>query len=79
MKTFIAFNEDLNSRRQALAQRQRENAAAFRQRADERVNAQKEKNADNVERSSAAHARRKEHEQLKKELRQELQNQRNKE
>lgn len=79
MKTFIAFNEDLNSRRQALAQRQRENAAAFRQRADERVNVQKERNAENAERSAAAHARRKEHEQLKKELRQELQNQRNKE
>ena len=62
MKTFQQFNEDLEARRQQLAQRQRDNVAAFKERSKATVNAQKERVAAQKER-----------EQLKKEIKQELQ------
>ena len=62
MKTFCQFNEDLQARRQQLAQRQRDNAAAFRKRTADTVNAQRERVAAQKER-----------EQLKKEIKKELQ------
>ena len=62
MKTFCQFNEDLEARRQQLAQRQRDNAAAFRERTADTVNAQRERVAAQKER-----------EQLKKEIKKELQ------
>ena len=62
MKTFCQFNEDLQARRKQLAQRQRDNAAAFRERTANTVNAQRERVAAQKER-----------EQLKKEIKKELQ------
>tara|TARA_R110000868_G_scaffold94906_1_gene261364 strand:- start:2750 stop:2953 length:204 start_codon:yes stop_codon:yes gene_type:complete len=61
MKSFQQFNEDLEARRQQLAQRQRDNATSFKERSLANVNAHKEKIA-------AKHDR----ENLKKELKQEL-------
>ena len=62
MKTFQQFNEDLEARRQQLAQRQREHLAAFKEKSAASVNVQKKRIAANQER-----------EQLKKEIKQELQ------
>jgi hypothetical protein len=62
MKTFQQFNEDLEARRQQLAQRQKDNATAFKERSLASANAHKERVAANQER-----------EQLKKEIKQELQ------
>jgi len=62
MKSFQQFNEDLEARRQQLAQRQKEHLAAFKEKSAASVNAQKERVAANQER-----------EQLKKEIKQELQ------
>ena len=62
MKTFQQFNEDLEARRQQLAQRQRDNATAFKEKSLATVNAQKKKVAANKDR-----------EQLKKEIKRELQ------
>jgi len=62
MKTFQQFIEDLEARRQQLAQRQRDNVAAFKERSTASANAQKE-------RQVAAQER----EQLKKEIKRELQ------
>jgi len=62
MKSFQQFNEDLEVRRQQLAQRQKEHLAAFKEKSAASVNAQKERVAANQER-----------EQLKKEIKQELQ------
>lgn len=62
MKSFQQFNEDLEARRQQLAQRQRDNAAAFKEKSLAAATAHKEKIAANQER-----------EKLKKEIKQELQ------
>ena len=66
MKTFQQFNEDLEARRQQLAQRQREHLAAFKEKSAASVNVQKKRIAANQER-----------EQLKKEIKQELQTEKN--
>jgi hypothetical protein len=62
MKSFQQFNEDLEARRQQLAQRQKEHLAAFKKRSADTVNAQRERVA-----------AKKEREQLKKEIKKELQ------
>jgi hypothetical protein len=62
MKTFQQFNEDLEARRQQLAKKQKEHLATFKKRSAASVNAQKERISANQER-----------EQLKKEIKQELQ------
>ena len=62
MKSFQQFNEDLQARRQQLAQRQRDNTIAFKERSKAVVDAQKEKEDSDQER-----------ERLKKEIKQELQ------
>jgi hypothetical protein len=62
MKSFQQFNEDLEARRQQLAQRQKEHLASFKERSAATANAQKERVAKQTER-----------EQLKKEIKQELQ------
>jgi hypothetical protein len=62
MKTFCQFNEDLQARRQQLAQRQRDNTIAFKEKSKAVVDAQKEKQDSDQER-----------ERLKKEIKQELQ------
>jgi hypothetical protein len=62
MKTFQQFNEDLEARRQQLAQRQRDNVAAFKKKSTALANAQKERVA-----------RQRDREQLKSEIKRELQ------
>jgi hypothetical protein len=62
MKSFQQFNEDLEARRQQLAQRQKEHLAAFKERTFAAANAQRERVA-----------AKKEREQLKKEIKKELQ------
>jgi hypothetical protein len=66
MKTFCQFNEDLQARRQQLAQRQKDSAIAFKERSKAVVDAQKEKQDSDQER-----------EELKKEIKQELQTEKN--
>jgi hypothetical protein len=66
MKSFQQFNEDLQARRQQLAQRQRDNTIAFKERSKAVVDAQKEKEDSDQER-----------ERLKKEIKQELQTEKN--
>ena len=62
MKTFQQFNEDLEARRQQLAQRQKDNATAFKERTLASANAHKERVAARQDR-----------ERLKSEIKQELQ------
>jgi hypothetical protein len=62
MKTFQQFNEDLEARRQQLAKKQKEHLAAFKKKSAASVNVQRERVAAQKER-----------EQLKKEIKQELQ------
>ena len=62
MKTFQQFNEDLEARRQQLAQRQRDNATAFKERTLASANAHKERVAARQDR-----------ERLKSEIKKELQ------
>jgi len=62
MKSFQQFNEDLEARRKHLSKKQKEHLAAFKERSAASINAQKERIAANQER-----------EQLKKEIKQELQ------
>ena len=62
MKTFQQFNEDLEARRQQLAKKQKEHLATFKKRSADTINAQRERVAAQKER-----------EQLKKEIKQELQ------
>ena len=62
MKSFQQFNEDLEARRQQLAQRQKDNATAFKEKSLATANAQKKRVAASQERD-----------QLKKEIKQELQ------
>jgi hypothetical protein len=62
MKSFQQFNEDLEARRQQLAQRQRDNAAAFKERSLAAASAQKERIAAKQDR-----------ERLKSEIKKELQ------
>jgi len=62
MKSFQQFNEDLEARRQQLAQRQKDNADSFKQRSLAAATAHKERIAAKQDR-----------EQLKKEIKQELQ------
>ena len=66
MKTFCQFNEDLQARRQQLAQRQKEHLAAFKEKSKAVVDTQKEKEDSDQER-----------EELKKEIKQELQTEKN--
>jgi hypothetical protein len=66
MKSFQQFNEDLQARRQQLAQRQRDNTIAFKEKSKAVVDAQKEKEDSDQER-----------ERLKKEIKQELQTEKN--
>ena len=66
MKTFCQFNEDLQARRQQLAQRQKEHLAAFKEKSKSVVDTQKEKEDSDQER-----------EELKKEIKQELQTEKN--
>lgn len=66
MKTFCQFNEDLQARRQQLAQRQKEHLAAFKEKSKAVVDTQKEKEDSDQER-----------ERLKKEIKQELQTEKN--
>jgi hypothetical protein len=62
MKTFQQFNEDIETRRQQLAQRQRDNSTAFKERTLAAANAHKEKIATRQDR-----------ERLKSEIKKELQ------
>jgi hypothetical protein len=62
MKSFQQFNEDLEARRQQLAQRQRDNATAFKERTLASANAHKERVAARQDR-----------ERLKSEIKKELQ------
>ena len=62
MKTFQQFNEDLEARRQQLAQRQKDNATAFKEKSLASANAHKERVAARQDR-----------ERLKSEIKQELQ------
>ena len=62
MKTFQQFNEDLEARRQQLAQRQKDNATAFKERTLASANAHKERIAAKQDR-----------ERLKSEIKKELQ------
>ena len=62
MKSFQQFNEDLQARRQQLAQRQKEHLAAFKEKSKAVVDRQREKQDSDQER-----------ERLKKEIKQELQ------
>ena len=66
MKTFCQFNEDLQARRQQLAQRQKEHLAAFKEKSKAVVDTQKEKEDSDQER-----------EELKKEIKKELQTEKN--
>ena len=66
MKSFQQFNEDLQARRQQLAQRQRDNTIAFKEKSKAVVDTQREKQDSDQER-----------ERLKKEIKQELQTEKN--
>jgi hypothetical protein len=72
-KRIIKMSEDLEARRQQLAQRQRDNAAAFKERSLAAATAQKEKIADYQSAQKERVAKQTEREQLKKEIKQELQ------
>ena len=63
MKSFANFSEDIETRRQELRQKQQQQGASFKERgaavnqaAQERLAAQKEKQAENQERADAAKA-----------------------
>ena len=63
MKSFGTFSEDIETRRQELRQKQQQQAASFKEKgaavnqaAQERLAAQKEKQAENQERADAAKA-----------------------
>ena len=63
MKSFGTFSEDIETRRQALKQKQQDQATSFKEKgaevnqaAQERLAAQKEKQSENQERADAAKA-----------------------
>ena len=79
MKSFGTFSEDIETRRQLLKQKQREQLASFKEKgaavqqaAGERVAAQKDKNKEAAERATAARdaikQKRKESEDRRKEI-----------
>jgi hypothetical protein len=73
MKSFQQFNEDLEARRQQLAQRQRDNATAFKEKSAASVSAHKERIASQKEAQQEKINKQKEREQIKNEVRRELQ------